>query len=170
MTDSLTPLKRSWNMSRIRSSNTKPEMLIRSLLHRMGFRFRVHRKDLAGRPDIVLPRYRTVIFVHGCFWHQHKDCIEASRPKSNTAYWQSKLDGNVERDRKNHRLLREQGWRVLLFWECEVENDPERIALQTEQELRGTPQDPRHYNLPSRRELLTAAEARTGFNRLQQPK
>lgn len=135
MSDKLTPQKRSWNMSRIRSANTKPEMLMRSLLHRMGFRFRLHRKDLPGRPDIVLPRYRTVIFVHGCFWHQHLGCVEASHPKSNKAYWESKLEANVKRDEKNRQLLHEQGWRVLVFWECEVERDPWRIALQIAQQI-----------------------------------
>ena len=130
MTDKLSTERRSWNMSRIRSKNTKPEIIVRSLLHRMGYRFRLQRKDLPGRPDIVLPKYKTVIFVHGCFWHQHPDCIEASRPKSNITYWLPKLKANVDRDTRNRGLLQEQGWRVLRFWECEIEKDPSMVISQ----------------------------------------
>ena len=103
MTDILSKERRSWNMSRIRGSDTKPELLVRSLLHRMGYRFRLHRKDLPGRPDIVLPKYRTVIFVHGCFWHRHKGCKYAYTPKSRTDFWQNKFQGTVERDKRNRR-------------------------------------------------------------------
>jgi DNA mismatch endonuclease (patch repair protein) len=136
MADLLTPQRRSWNMSRIRSAHTKPEMLLRSSLHRMGFRFRVQCKGLPGRPDIVLPKYHTVIFVHGCFWHQHPGCIEAVRPKTNETYWTAKLESNMKRDKKNCRALRCQGWRVLKYWECEIEKNPSRIVTQISKKLR----------------------------------
>jgi DNA mismatch endonuclease, patch repair protein len=138
MTDKVSKEKRSWNMSRIRSTNTKPEMLLRSMLHRMGLRFRLHQRGLAGRPDIVLPKYRTVIFVHGCFWHQHPGCIEAVRPKTNQKYWETKLDGNVTRDRKNQQVLRKQGWSVFRIWECQIEKDPILIAGRIAKDLRCT--------------------------------
>ena len=163
MTDTLTPQKRSWNMSRIRSTNTKPEILLRSLLHRMGFRFRLHRRDLPGRPDIVLPKYRTVILVHGCFWHQHPGCVEATYPKSNTTYWKAKLDGNVARDRINQRALQKGGWQVLRFWECQIEKDPGGIALRLARKLRGKPLDTKDFTLPTRRKLLKVAETRAGY-------
>jgi len=120
MVDSLTPEKRSWNMSRISGKNTKPELAVRSLLHRQGFRFRVNRKDLPGKPDIVLKKHKTVVFVHGCFWHRHKGCSDASTPKTRTQFWQKKFDGNVARDKRNVRALRESGWNVIVVWECEI--------------------------------------------------
>lgn len=135
MADKLSKEKRSWNMSRIRSTDTKPEILLRSALHSMGFRFRLHQRGLPGRPDIILPKYRTVIFVHGCFWHQHPGCIEAVRPKTNQKYWETKLDGNVERDRKNQQALREQGWNVAQVWECQIKKDPFSIAMQITKNL-----------------------------------
>ena len=107
-------------MSRIRSENTSPERLVRSLLHGMGYRFRLHRKDLPGKPDIVLPKYKTVIEVRGCFWHRHQGCKQASTPKSNEAFWQEKFSRNVARDRRNTRLLKKLGWRVIIIWECET--------------------------------------------------
>jgi DNA mismatch endonuclease, patch repair protein len=119
MTDSLTPERRSWNMSRIRGRNTAPERLVRSALHRAGYRFRLHRKDLPGRPDIVLPKYRAVVFVHGCFWHRHSKCRFAYTPKSRVAFWQEKFRSNSERDRRTARALRRLGWRVVTVWECE---------------------------------------------------
>lgn len=118
--DSLTPERRSWNMSRIKSGDTKPERLVRSLLHRMGYRFRLHRKDLPGRPDIVLPKYRSVILVHGCYWHRHPGCRFAYTPKSNLEFWQAKFDENVSRDERQNRQLSELGWRVITVWECET--------------------------------------------------
>ena len=120
MVDHLTPEKRSWNMSKIRSGNTKPEMIVRSLLHRMGYRFRLHRKDLPGKPDIVLPKYNTVIFVHGCYWHRHKGCKYAYNPKSRIDFWQNKFKSNVERDKKNRIALEKLGWNVKVMWECET--------------------------------------------------
>jgi DNA mismatch endonuclease (patch repair protein) len=120
MTDRISKEHRSWNMSRIRGKDTKPELAVRSMLHRMGYRFRLHVKDLPGKPDIVLPKYRTVIFVHGCFWHRHPRCKYAYAPKSRARFWRWKLDENVNRDRKARRALRVLGWRVLTVWECEA--------------------------------------------------
>jgi len=117
--DTLTKEKRSWNMSRIKGKNTRPELIVRSLLHRAGFRFRIHRKDLPGKPDIVLPKHNTVIFVHGCFWHRHKDCKFAYAPKSRLSFWNEKFTGTLERDRRHIEQLNEMGWRVEVIWECE---------------------------------------------------
>lgn len=122
MVDKLTPDRRSWNMSRIRAKDTKPEMVVRSLLHRMGYRFRLHRSDLPGKPDIVLPKYGTVIFVHGCFWHRHKNCLLASTPKTRREFWRRKFTDNVARDDRNRRELEALGWKVMYVWECETEN------------------------------------------------
>lgn len=122
MADHIPREQRSWNMSRIRSRNTKPEMIVRSLVHRSGYRFRLHRKDLPGTPDIVLPRYRTVIFVHGCFWHRHTGCSRCSTPSTNQQYWLPKFQRNVAKDKVSQRQLRRMGWRVVVVWECEVKN------------------------------------------------
>lgn len=107
-------------MSRIRGRDTKPEVTVRSVLHRLGFRFRLHRRDLPGRPDIVLARYRTVVLVHGCFWHRHPRCRYAYNPKSNTTFWKQKFAANVLRDQQDRRRLRKLGWRVILVWECQA--------------------------------------------------
>jgi len=120
--DSLTPEKRSWNMSRIRSKNTKPEIIVRSLLHHMGYRFRIHRRDLPGTPDIVLPKYNAVIFVHGCFWHRHPGCPYAYTPKSRVEFWEKKFSDAVRRDKQALHELKELGWKVLVVWECETKN------------------------------------------------
>ncbi|MHA1888087.1 MAG: very short patch repair endonuclease [Promethearchaeota archaeon] len=122
MADHLSKEKRSWNMSRIHSENTKPEIVVRSLLHQMGYRFRLHRKDLPGKPDIVLKKYNTVIFVHGCFWHHHNNCKRANIPKSNTDYWIPKIQKNVERDKNQKKKLKKLGWKVIVIWECEIKN------------------------------------------------
>ena len=120
MTDVLTPEQRSRCMSAIRGKNTKPEMIVRSVTHCMGYRFRLHRKDLPGKPDLVFPRRRKAIFVHGCFWHQHPSCRFATRPATRAEFWANKLDGNVARDEKQIRALRELGWTVGVVWECEI--------------------------------------------------
>jgi DNA mismatch endonuclease (patch repair protein) len=122
MADHLTKKKRSWNMSRIKSKNTKPELIVRSLLHGMGYRFRLHRKDLPGKPDIVLPKYKVVIFVHGCFWHRHKGCRKCTTPSSNQEYWKSKFERNVANDKCHKVQLRGKGWKVFVIWECETNN------------------------------------------------
>ena len=121
MRDRLTKERRSWNMSRIRGKNTAPEIEVRHALHGMGYRFRLHGQKLPGRPDVVLARYRTVIFVHGCFWHQHAGCKYCRLPKSNRRYWVNKLLGNHRRDEMHRRALRKLGWRVVVVWECETE-------------------------------------------------
>jgi len=118
--DTFSPEKRSNIMRLVRSKNTTPEMTVRSLLHGLGFRFRLHRKDLPGNPDIVLPKYSAVVFVHGCFWHRHKACPQASMPATNQGYWIPKFKRTVERDWKNQRELRRLGWKVIVLWECEL--------------------------------------------------
>ena len=120
MKDKLSKARRSWNMSRIRGKDTTPEKVVRSALHRMGYRFRLHVKELPGKPDIVLPKYRTVIFVHGCFWHQHKGCKNCTTPRNRREFWVAKLEGNVARDKDHARALSRLGWRVIGIWECEV--------------------------------------------------
>lgn len=120
MTDVFTKAKRSEVMSKIKGRDTKPERAVRSLLHSMGYRFRLHRADLPGKPDIVLTRYKTVIFVHGCFWHRHKDCRFAYTPKSRTEFWLKKLESNVIRDQQVIVQLSNLGWRVITVWECEI--------------------------------------------------
>lgn len=127
--DTITPAKRSALMSRIRSKDTQPELAVRSILHRLGYRFRLHRKDLPGRPDIVLPKHRKIVIVQGCFWHGHS-CRLASKPKSNESYWSNKIETNRARDVRNLEALRQQGWVVLELWECEVRKQiglPEKL-------------------------------------------
>jgi DNA mismatch endonuclease (patch repair protein) len=125
MADQFSTEERSAIMRRVRSVNTVPELRVRQMVHRLGFRFRLHRQALPGKPDIVLAGRKKVVFVHGCYWHQHS-CDGAKRPATNRRYWNRKLDKNVERDKKNVRLLRQQGWRVLTVWECELRK-PERL-------------------------------------------
>lgn len=129
MADKLTPERRSANMARIRSKDTKPELIVRRMAHGLGYRFRLHRKDLPGKPDLVFPALRAVIFVHGCFWHGHPDpaCREAVPPKSRLEYWGPKLARNKERDAVNVAALEAAGWRVLTLWECEI-RDREAIT------------------------------------------
>jgi DNA mismatch endonuclease (patch repair protein) len=116
-------------MSRIRSGDTKPEITVRKLLHALGYRFRLHRRDLPGKPDIVLPRHRLAIFVHGCFWHQHPGCRLASKPKTRQDYWTPKLAGNVRRDAEAQEALAALGWRVEIIWECAARK-PEQLKLR----------------------------------------
>ena len=126
-----TPATRSRNMAAIRSANTKTEMRVRSALHAMGFRFRLHRKDLPGRPDVVLPKHQTAIFVHGCFWHCHRCKYGSVVPATRAEFWAAKRAGNVARDRRNAAALRRQGWRVIVLWECEVRTvETARAKLQ----------------------------------------
>jgi DNA mismatch endonuclease, patch repair protein len=115
--------KRSEVMSRIRSKDTKPEKAVRSALHFLGFRFRLHRKDLPGHPDIVLPKYRVIIFVHGCFWHKHENCRDGKFPKTDRARWRKKLQGNVRRDKEAISRLRKSGWYPVVVWECAIRKD-----------------------------------------------
>jgi DNA mismatch endonuclease (patch repair protein) len=136
MVDTLTSKRRSWNMSRIRGRNTGPELRLRSLLHRAGFRFRLHVKQLPGRPDVVLPKYRTAIFVHGCFWHRHSGCRNATMPSTRREFWQEKFDGNVSRDLRNRAALEAAGWTVLTVWECELKADAEGVVRRLADGLR----------------------------------
>ena len=115
--------QRSRNMSAIKSKNTKPEIAVRKLLHSMGYRFRLHRKDLPGSPDIILPKYKTVIFVHGCFWHRHENCKYASIPKTRKEFWESKFKANVKRDKEIQEKIKNIGWQSVVFWECEIKNE-----------------------------------------------
>ncbi len=110
-------------MSRIRSKDTRPELLVRKYLFKAGFRFRLHNKNLPGKPDIILPKYKTVILIHGCFWHGHPGCRYAVSPKSNTEYWSIKLSGNSIRDAKNQEGLKNMGWKVIVIWECELKKE-----------------------------------------------
>lgn len=132
--DVLTPEQRRRTMAAVKSKNTKPELIVRRLLHAAGYRFRLHRNDLPGKPDIVLPKFRTTIFVHGCFWHQHEACKASARPTSRQEYWHIKLDRNVERDAANQTQLRQMGWRVLIVWECEIKSS-EALLRRLQQAL-----------------------------------
>ena len=114
--------KRSWLMSRVRGKNTSPEMRVRSMLHKRGYRYRLHSDSLPGRPDIVFPSRKTVIFIHGCFWHRHEGCSKTTTPRTRRQFWQEKFDQNVERDRNVRRTLRKLGWKVITVWECETFN------------------------------------------------
>ena len=125
--DKITPEQRSYTMSRIRSKDTKPEMLVRRHLHALGFRYRLHSSKLPGHPDIVLPKWHMVIFVNGCFWHRHEGCKVATMPKSNVEFWQAKFERNVARDRKEHAALEAAGWHVIVIWECEVKKRVEAL-------------------------------------------
>src|SRR5437773_5747462 len=119
---------RSYNMSRIRSKNTKPELMVRSFLHKNGFRFRLHDKNLPGKPDIVLKKYKTVIFVHGCFWHRHRGCKNCTTPTNRREWWLTKLNGNAARDKVRQRALCKLGWRIIIVWECQTEK-PKALEL-----------------------------------------
>jgi len=127
---------RSENMRRIRSANTKPELLLRRALYAIGLRYRLQKRELPGRPDICFPRQKVALFVHGCFWHQHPGCVEASRPKSNTDYWAKKLAGNVARDSRNAESLGALGYEVIVCWECEIERDAKTLASRIRELLK----------------------------------
>jgi len=142
MVDTLTPAQRSALMARIRGVDTKPELAVRRALHARGYRYRIHVRDLPGRPDLVFAKRRTAVFVHGCFWHRH-GCSRTSTPKSHTDFWQSKFDANVERDQRNETRLAGDGWRVFVAWECEVEGDetliPRLVAFLGPPRFEGAP-------------------------------
>ncbi len=136
MADVLTPEQRRLNMSRIRSRDTRPEMVVRSLVHGMGYRYRLHNPKLPGKPDLTLTRHRKVIFVHGCFWHKHRCRYGRVVPKTNADFWEEKRQGNVERDRRNITELKRLGWEVLVIWECwtrDTESLKRRLAAFLEQ-------------------------------------
>lgn len=127
MADRISAERRSWLMSRVAAKNTTPELAVRRQAHAMGLRFRLHRRDLPGCPDLVFPKYRTVIFVHGCFWHRHAGCSKATTPKSRVEYWSAKFERNLARDAWALRALEEAGWHVLIVWECAA-RQPDKIA------------------------------------------
>lgn len=143
MPDSLTRSERSERMGRIRHKNTKPELVVRRTVHRLGFRFRLHRKDLPGNPDLVFPSRRKVLFVHGCFWHRHPDpaCPLARWPKSKLGFWRPKLEANRIRDVRNQQALERCGWRFLVVWECQL-RDKERLENELRRFLAGDRCDP----------------------------
>ncbi|MPN31226.1 Very short patch repair protein [bioreactor metagenome] len=137
MADIVDPVTRSRIMASIRGKNTKPELKVRRGLHRLGVRFRLHRRDLPGCPDIVFPKYRTVLFVHGCFWHRHEACRFAYTPSTNRQEWIKKFDANVERDRRQVALLRQAGWRVFVIWECALKgSDLSDLLVTVAEELK----------------------------------
>lgn len=137
MADRISEERRSWNMSRIRGKDTKPEIALRSLMHRAGFRYRLHDKNLPGKPDIVLPKHKTAIFVNGCYWHRHKDCAKATTPKTNTAFWAKKFEDTIARDARKRSELVENGWRVITIWECELETDAVAVVEGLREQLKG---------------------------------
>lgn len=141
----MTPEQRSRCMSAIKSNDTKPEMLVRKYLHSMGLRYGLHNKKLPGSPDIVLRKYKTVIFINGCFWHGHDNCRYYRLPKSNIEFWQTKINRNRERDKRDIEALRKRGWRVIVVWECELRT--KELRQQTLQKLFFSIQQP--YDLPS---------------------
>jgi DNA mismatch endonuclease (patch repair protein) len=127
--------KRSEVMRKIRSKNTKPEVTLRKSLFAKGYRYKIHDKILPGKPDIVFPKYKLAVFVHGCFWHFHQDCSEGKIPKSNSEFWQEKLVKNVERDKKHEADLVLKGWTVIVVWECEIERHLDNIILELEKQF-----------------------------------
>ena len=136
MADTKSKAERSKNMSAIRANNTKPEIIVRKYLFSQGFRYRKNVADLAGKPDIVLPKYKTVIFVNGCFWHLHKNCKYFVWPKDNAAYWEKKILGNVERDKRNYNSLIAAGWNIIVVWECELKKDREQTLTRLAKEIK----------------------------------
>lgn len=136
MVSELKRRQRSYNMSRIRGRDTKPEISVRSLVHGLGYRYRLHDRKLPGKPDLVFPRRKKVIFVHGCFWHRHPNCSNAVMPGSNTDFWSKKLLGNVERDQRHSSVLKALGWKVMVIWECEIPNQ-KRLGTKVKKFLGG---------------------------------
>ena len=131
MTDVHSPDVRSYNMSQIKGKNTKPEELVRKYLFSHGFRFRKNDKRYPGKPDIVLPKYKTVIFVNGCFWHKHEGCKYFVWPKNNAEFWKEKIEQNAARDKRNYDMLQQSGWRVVIIWECELRPDCREATLSS---------------------------------------
>jgi DNA mismatch endonuclease, patch repair protein len=158
MTDRIDPVRRSINMSRVRSSGTVPEIAVRKAAHRLGYRFRLGRRDLPGSPDLVFPGRRVAMFVHGCFWHRHAGCARTTTPKTRADFWNAKFKENVGRDRRVAALLRRSGWTVAIVWECETK-DPECLRKRLQTTLSRAPTI-KLYSLPSRAEFLGAVNRR----------
>ncbi|TIL42318.1 very short patch repair endonuclease [Mesorhizobium sp.] len=137
MADTITAERRSWNMSRIKGAHTGPERHLRSLLHGAGYRFRLHKQNLPGRPDIVLPRYRAAVFVHGCYWHRHPGCRHATTPSTRTEFWTDKFAATVARDARKADELTAAGWNVITVWECDLERDPSGTLARVIEQLKG---------------------------------
>ena len=161
MTDTLTIAERSRLMAKIKGKNTGPERAVRSLLHRAGYRFRIHVRGLPGTPDVVLPKYRAVVFIHGCFWHRHRNCKIATMPHSHRKFWADKFARNVANDGKHRRRLRRLGWKVVTVWACQLKH-PDRVLAKIEKALA-----PRSrcavYALPAPARRPIAAEARPAY-------
>lgn len=136
MSDNLTPERRSWNMSRIKSKDTKIEVEVRKYLFSKGYRFRKNDKRYPGKPDIVLPKYHVAIFIHGCFWHRHEGCKDATIPKTRTEFWLEKFEKNVRNDQIKQEKLKELGWKVIVIWECELKKDFLKTMERLEKELK----------------------------------
>lgn len=167
MVDTLSPEQRSALMSKVQDSDTRPEWILRSALHRLGFRFRLKNKHLPGRPDLVFPKYRTAVFVHGCFWHRHSGCKNASIPKTNYGFWLNKLDENVARDKRASSALTKQGWRVIVVWECQLEGSTLKTIRKTahaicRDSLSGRGLEDKHTAL-RRTDLLTVADEKVRY-------
>jgi DNA mismatch endonuclease (patch repair protein) len=164
--DTITPKERSALMSRIRGKNTKPELFVRRLLFSMGYRFRVHRRDLPGTPDIVLPKYRLAIFVHGCFFHRHAGCRRAAMPKTRRRYWLTKFSGNVERDRSVRRRLRAKGWNPVVIWECKLHQSdfPTRLRKSIEAALAASDAARRRHDVRTIPQALRTIRTSGGFS------
>jgi DNA mismatch endonuclease (patch repair protein) len=126
--DRLTPKRRSWLMSQVKSKDTSPELRVRRRAHALGLRFRLHRKDLPGTPDLIFPQHKVAVFVHGCFWHRHPNCAKASTPKTRPDFWAAKFAANTARDRRSRQLLKASGWQVYTIWECETKS-PEQLDM-----------------------------------------
>ncbi len=160
VTDTLTIAERSRLMAKIKGKNTGPERAVRSLLHRAGYRFRIHIRGLPGTPDVVLPKYRTVVFVHGCFWHRHRGCKVATMPHSHVRFWKEKFRRNVANDVRHRRKLRRLGWRVVVVWSCQLKR-PDRVLAKLEKALR--PRSVRYARTQT--PLAIAAEARPVYGK-----
>lgn len=130
MADVHEPRVRSYNMSRIKSKDSRPEILVRRFLHALGYRFRLHKKNLDGKPDIVLKKHNTIVFIHGCFWHGHKGCKNFVIPKTRTQWWLNKINRNREKDQESVKALRRNGWNIIIIWECELKKDKRDTTLK----------------------------------------
>lgn len=137
MVDSLSAERRSWNMSRIRSRDTGPERALRSMLHRAGFRFRLHDRSLPGTPDIVMKKHRAAILVHGCYWHRHEGCRNATTPSTRTDFWEAKFGATVARDERNVEALADLGWTPIVVWECDLKKRPDEVMAEIQHRLGG---------------------------------